>query len=339
MIIFLREYCMAIQLLQKKAVRKFMPIYLESLRIDTILDFDLYIKIGKEMILYRSADLPFTEQTLYKLLENKVNNLYVKYTARGKYQKYIEKNLDKILEDRNIGEDKKASILYETSQNLMKDVLDNPDYGENIKRSQEMVVNTVTYILKGQAAFRNLLKISSFDYYTYTHSVNVCTFAIALAQQLGRKDEEYLNELGIGALLHDVGKSKISERILNKRTTLSPMEFELMKKHPKWGVEILASTDMISAGSYYPVLQHHERGSRKGYPNGLDLKEMHEYSKIVAIVDTFDAMTTTRVYQKAIDTFPTLKIMFSLHEEYDECILRAFTELMGPKGLGKMKPG
>ncbi len=324
---------MAINLTEKVPAQRYLPIYLETLRVDTVLEFDLFIKIGKDMVLYRSSDLPFTEKTLHKLLENNVSHLFVNYKSKGKYQTYIEKNLDKILEDRNIPEDKKAGILYETSQTLMQDVLENPEYGENIKRSQDLVGNTVGYILRGQAAFRNLLTISSFDYYTYTHSVNVCTFAVALAQQLGHKDEEYLNELGIGALLHDVGKSKISERILNKRSSLSTMEYELMKKHPKMGVEILAQTDMISAGSYYPVLQHHERGGKKGYPNNLDLHEMHEYSRIVAVVDTFDAMTTARVYQKAMETFPTLKIMFSLRDEFDEKILEAFATLMGPDGL------
>jgi len=196
-----------------------------------------------------------------------------------------------------------------------------------------MVSNTISFILKGREAFLNLLKITSFDYYTYTHSVNVCTFAIALAQQLGFKDEEFLNELGIGALLHDIGKSKISERILNKRTALNQIEFEIMKKHPKWGVEILTETDQITKASYFPVLQHHERGDRRGYPSRLSLDEVHIYSKIVAIVDSFDAMTTERVYQKAIDTYPALKIMFNLKGAYDERILTTFVELMGPSGL------
>lgn len=326
---------MATHLLKTQAKSKYLPIYLETLRIDTVLNFDLYIRIGTEMVLYRSADLPFTEQTRHKLLENNVNRLFVSNKFKAKYQRYIEQNLDKILVDRDVPEERKAEILYETSQTLMKEVLDNPSYGENIKRSKDLVTNNVGYILKGQAAFHNLLKISSFDYYTYSHSVNVCTFAIALAQQLGIRDEESLHELGIGALLHDVGKSKISERILNKRTTLSQMEFELMKKHPKWGVEILAGTDLISAASYYPVLQHHERGSGHGYPNGLGLDDMHEYSKIVAVVDTFDAMTTKRVYQGALETFPALKIMFSLKGEYDQRIITAFAELMGPQGLVK----
>ncbi len=318
------------------AEHKYLPVYLDSLRVDTILSFDLYIKIGGEMVLYRSADLPFTERTRMKLVDNKVSRLFINEASRVKYQKYIEQNLEKILTDQEVPDEKKAGILYDTSKSLMQEVLANPAYGENIQRSKKLVEHQVSFILRGQEAFHNLLKISSFDYYTFSHSVNVCTFSIALAQQLGIKDEKFLHDLGIGALLHDVGKSKISERILNKRSQLSQVEFELMKKHPKWGVEILTSTDLIDAASYYPVLQHHERGNERGYPNGLKLNEMHEFSKIVAVVDTFDAMTTQRVYQGAMETFPALRVMFSLKTEYDRVILEAFAKLMGPTGLADL---
>lgn len=310
-----------------------MAIYLDSIRVDSILEFDLYIKINRELVLYRAAELPFTEHTRQKLLDNRVDRLFITSDNIGQYQQYIEKNLDKILTDPGIQEEKKAGILYETSTNLVKDVLANPTFGDNIKRSQELVTNTVSYILKGREAFLNLLKITSFDYYTYTHSVNVCTFAIALAQQLGFNDEEFLHELGTGSLLHDVGKSRISERILNKRSALNQIEFEIMKKHPQWGVDILSDTDHIAQSSYYPVLQHHERGDRRGYPAGLSLDDMHIFSKIVAIVDSFDAMTTERVYQKAMATFPAMRVLFARKGSYDEQILRAFVELMGPSGL------
>lgn len=318
---------------KNRTEQKFLPIYLDSLRVDTVLDFDLFIQISNELVLYRSANLPFMDQTRRKLLENRVDRLFVTFENKGKYQQYIEQNLDKILIDPTIREEKRAAILYDTSTNLVKDVLANPTFGDNIKRSSSLVSNAVDYILKGREAFLSLLKITSFDYYTYTHSVNVCTFSIALAQQMGFKDEQFLNELGLGALLHDVGKSRISDRIINKRTTLTPIEFEIMKKHPKWGVDILTETEMVPETCYYPILQHHERGDRRGYPSGLSLDEMHLYSKIVAITDSFDAMTTERVYQSAMETFPALKIMFALKGAYDERLLRIFVELMSPSGL------
>lgn len=319
--------------LKNRTEQKFIPIVLDSLRVDTVLEFDLFIKVNRSLVLYRSADLPFTDKTRQKLVENKVERLFIKNENKRGYQRYIEKNLGIILADPHVQEKKKAVILYETSTNLVKDVLANPTYGENIRRSKDLVTNTVEFILKGRDAFLNLLKITSFDYYTYTHSVNVCTFAIALARQMGFNDEEFLHEMGVGALLHDVGKSRVSERILNKRTALNQIEFEIMKKHPKWGVDILTETDEIAASSYYPVLQHHERGNRSGYPSGLSLEEMHDYSKIVAIADAFDAMTSERVYQKAMGSFPALRIMFSMKEAFDQNLLRAFVELMGPTGL------
>ncbi|UCC44329.1 MAG: HD-GYP domain-containing protein [Candidatus Zixiibacteriota bacterium] len=322
--------------IKNRAEGKFMPIHLDSIRVDSVLDFDLYLSVDRQLVLYRSANLPFTERTREKLLENHVEKLHVAFASKQKYQRYIEKNLDKILQDPKVEEINKAGILYDASTNLVKDVLSNPTYGDNIQRSKDLVGNTVNYILKGRDAFLNLLKITSFDYYTFTHSVNACTFSVALAQQLGFNDEQFLHDLGIGALLHDVGKSKISDRIINKRSALTPIEFEIMKKHPQWGAEILHETDMIPEVSYYPVMQHHERGDKRGYPEGLGLDDMHIYSKIVAVVDSFDAMTTERVYQRAMDTYPALRIMFSLKEAYDEEILRAFVELMGPSGLTEL---
>lgn len=300
---------------------------------DSVLNFDLYININHNLVLYRSANLPFTESNRQKLIENKVERLYITNDNKNNYQVYIEKNLKTILTDPTVAEESKARILYDTSTNLVKDVLTNPTYGENIQRSKDLISNTISYILNGPKAFHQLLDISSFDYHIYTHSVNVCTFSIALAQQLGFYDEEFLHELGTGALLHDIGKSKISERILHKRSGLNATEFEIIKKHPKWGVEILSETDEIEASCYYPVLQHHERGDRTGYPNGISLDEMHIYSKIVAIADSFDAMTTERVYQKAVETFPALKTMFTMRHGYDEKLLKAFVELMGPSDL------
>ncbi|MEK7774851.1 MAG: HD domain-containing phosphohydrolase [Candidatus Zixiibacteriota bacterium] len=319
--------------IRQRAEQKFIPVLLDAIRVDSILSFDLYINANGNLVLYRSADLPFTDRTRQKLLENRVDRLYITSEAKAQYQRYIEANLPQILKDEAVSEEKKAQILYETSSNLVQEVWNNPTYGENIQRAKDLVTNNMEYLLKGRDSFLNLMTLSSFDYHTYTHSVNVCTFSLALAQQMGFRDEQFLHELGVGSLMHDIGKSRISTRIINKRAALSPIEFEIMKKHPKWGVEILSETDQIASASYYPVLQHHERGDRSGYPNGLSLDEMHIYSKIVAIADSFDAMTTERVYQHAMDSFPALKAMFINPTLFDNELLKAFAELMGPTGL------
>jgi len=311
-------------------VSPFLPIYLDSLVVDSILGFDLFIKLGREMVLYRSKQLSFTDESRRKLLDNRVEKLYVPITAKQEYQKYIESNLGKIIQDPSIKEVKKAGIIYEASKALVKDVLANPSLGENIQRSKDMVANQVSYILRGHDAFVNLMKITSFDYYTYTHSVNVCTFAIALANQLGINRPRVLRDLGLGALLHDVGKSKISERILNKRAPLNRAEFEIVRKHPEWGLEVIRDSSLVTENSRYPIIQHHERADGSGYPFGLAQRQIHDFGRIIAVCDVFDALTTRRVYQDALETYPAFRIMYDNRHEFDEGILKEFTVLMGP---------
>lgn len=308
----------------------FMPIEVASLRVDKILNFDLFIHTGRELLLYRSRSLTFTEASLSKLRENRVETVYIPGTAREAYHKYIEENLREVLADPQIPEPKKATILYDSSKMLIQDVFTNPTYPEHIKRSKSLVENTVGYILRGRDAFLNLMKITSLDYYTYTHSVNVATFAVSLARQLGLTESRTLIELGTGALLHDVGKSRVSNEILNKKGALNNVEMGIMKKHPQWGVDLLRDTNLIPPVAYHPVAEHHERIDGSGYPHGSTGKDQHLFSRIVAICDVFDALTTNRVYQKAMGTYPALKLMMAMRGTLDVKLLTQFAIMMGP---------
>jgi len=322
---------MPIILKEEKQIDKFLIIYLESLRIDSVLDFDLYVRQGNNFVLYRASNMPFGEETRDKLLENGIKRLYISTEEQHNYQKYVENNIREILADNSIRDNAKAGIVFDCAKLLVKDVLSNPTLGENIKRSQAMVETTVSYILSGEYAFNNLLQVMSFDYYTYTHSINVCTFSLALAQFAGINNLDELNKIGCGALLHDIGKTRISESILNKDGPLTKKEMDKVKKHPEWGHEIIMKTDLISEESYYPILQHHERENKSGYPYGIGGNKIHIYSKIVAIADVFDAMTTKRVYRSAVETFQALKVMFDIKQTFDLKLLEKFTRLLGPK--------
>lgn len=319
-----------VQLHTRARTGKFISIYLESLKLDSILNFDLYVKLDGQLVLFRSAELPFTERTKLKLIDKGVNILYIDGSSRSEFQRYLETNLPEILADPDIPQLRKAGILYETSKSLIEDVFSNPTYGENIRRSEKLVNSTISYLLQGRDAFLNLLRITSYNYSIYSHSVNVCAYSLALGQRLGVTSEKMQHELGIGALLHDVGKSRVSERILNKSGVLSPREFEIMKRHPRWGVEILRETSQIPEISYLPVLEHHEREGGTGYPDSIGLQEMHLYSRIVAVVDCFDAMTTQRVYQNAMESFAALRAMNTKKNGFDLDVLREFIILLGP---------
>jgi len=314
----------------------FLPIYVHSLRIDSVLDFDLYVYTGRDVVLYRACYLPFTAKTQSALLDNNVSRLYVPIDKRRQYQRYIQTHIDRILADPSVDDFTKASIVYDSAKELIKDVLSNPTLGENIKSSQAMVESTVLYVLEGHNAFHNMLRVMSFDYSVYSHSVNVCTFSLALAHAAGMDSTRELIELGTGALLHDVGKTKISESILNKRGPLDPSEMETVRQHPRWGVELVRETDLIPEVSYLPIKQHHEREDHSGYPDGVGSDEIHAFSKILAIADVFDAMTTERVYRSAVGTFPALKTMHAEKDTFDRRFLELFTRLLGPTNLAAL---
>ncbi|MDD3732475.1 MAG: HD domain-containing protein, partial [candidate division Zixibacteria bacterium] len=207
----------------------FLTIHLESLRLNSVLQFDLYIHNGADIILYRNALLPFTEKNRETLLENNIRQLYVPVSMRGLYQSYIETNIKAILDDPVVDDRVKASIVYDSANSLVREVLSKPTLGENIKRSQHLVENTVSFILSKKSAFYNLLKVMSFDYYTYSHSVNVCTFSLALARYIRIDDIDELNILGTGALLHDVGKIRIDKAILNTEEPLTEEEVDIIQ--------------------------------------------------------------------------------------------------------------
>lgn len=312
----------------------YYAIYLESLRVDSILDFDLYINKSNNFVLYRGSNLPFAEKNRKGLIENNVDKLYISSENQKNYQLYIEKNIHQIINDRTIPEETKAGIIYDSAKLMVKDVLNNPKLKENINRSQEMVENTVSFILKGKSTFHSLIQMMSFDYHTYTHSINVCTLAIGLARFSGIDNQLELDKIGTGALLHDVGKTKVSDSILKKPGPLTSLEMGFIKKHPKWGFEIMKETDVISEESYFPILQHHERENGTGYPHGLKADEIHPFGKITAIADVFDAMTTERVYRGAVNSFPALKEMYQDKGAFNLTLLETFTKLLGTTGLG-----
>lgn len=133
------------------------------------------------------------------------------------------------------------------------------------------------------------------DEYTYAHSVRVARMAAALASEMGLAEGE-VRTVEWGALLHDIGKLEIERSILQKPTKLTPEEWQVVKQHPVWGADLLAPIPLLSAA--VPIIRwHHERPDGKGYPDGLGGAEIPLMARIVAVADSFDAMTYVRAYQ------------------------------------------
>ncbi len=229
-------------------------------------------------------------------------------------QKISAGDLSHRIETKNITE---IGTLGETF-NIMSDKLE--DYIESLARAAEENRELFVGTVKALAA-----AIDGKDRYTRGHSERVSRFSVAVGKQL-RLDEQELETLRISALLHDIGKIGIDDKILKKPGALDDEEFEIMKTHPRQGYKIMANIPAMK--DYLPgIYSHHEMLNGAGYPQGLKGDEIALQAKIISVADTFDAMTTDRPYQKGMTMEVALaRIETFVGTRYEERIVKALVE-------------
>lgn len=324
---------------KSKTATDFQPIPLHSLRMNTVTNFDLYIKVPgpnhkRKFVLYRNRNILFPEGTRKNLTDHGTDILYIDASDRKEYQLYLQDNLEAIIEDKGVPSGEKSKAAYECATGLVEGLLEDPRSGEHVKRSKAFIANLVTYMLKDSSAFFTLMDSISFNYTTYTHSVNVAVFGIALAHRLEQFTQETINTIGSGLLLHDVGKGLIDQKILNKQGPLNEKEWAIMKQHPMDGARLLRTLGQVSEQALIIVEGHHEKLDGSGYPQGLRGSDIHQYARIAAIADIFDALTTQRPQRPALRSFSALEIMRNeMGEALDPDLFREFVLLLGDQVL------
>jgi HD-GYP domain len=203
----------------------------------------------------------------------------------------------------------KAKAVRAHSITMINNLLENPT-AENIQDVKKGIAEVVDLILTDDETSLYLLSITSHDFYTYTHSVNVGFLAVSLSKSLLKKSMAHnMHELGAGFFLHDLGKVEVDESIINKPGKLTEEEMNQMRQHPHMGYKILYEANQLTHECKKIVLQHHERFDGKGYPNRLEGDDIHLYGRICSIADVFDALTSERPYRQKLDPFAALKLM------------------------------
>ncbi len=311
----------------------YMPISPSSLRTNTTVGCDIYLlaKTTAEVrfVLYCRADAVFDEAKKSVLVAQRIKSLFIKKEEQKTYYDYLENNFQHIITDTNIPPDEKTKIVHSAATNLIKGVFEDPRSG-SVERTKAFAHNMVDYVIKDTKAAQSLLKIAVHEYYTYTHSVNVAAVGTLFGQNLGLGVAD-LKGLCAGILLHDVGKTKISTDILNKKGKLSKEEFEIIKKHPEYGAEVLDERGTEFKEERIVTLQHHENDDGSGYPYGLKKDEIHPCGKISRIIDVYDALTTNRSYKDALRPFASLvEMRDNMFHCFDTGLFKEFIEFLGP---------
>lgn len=231
----------------------------------------------------------------------------------------------------NKQEYQKATEVHQKARQLTRTFMDNVRLGQaiDVVEVKRTVSECVSSIIRNPDALVWISKIREKDHYTSEHSLNVGLLAITFGRHMGLLEDD-LNKLGFAAMLHDVGKMRIPEGILNKPGPLTDQEFELMKRHPQFGRDILLSHKNIFHGATDVAFGHHEALDGSGYPRKLKASGISEVTRMVTLCDVYDAITSDRAYKKGRSSLDALKILYdNKGTKYDERLVTEFISCMG----------
>ena len=214
------------------------------------------------------------------------------------------------IEDYSTEEKKVVVEQYVGTVTYMKNVFDMAGQFGTVQMDQLMdtTKSTIDGLMENYTLVHVVKNLRGKDDYTYQHSVNVGILAGIIGRWL-KMDEERIQTLVLAGMMHDIGKTRIPLEILNKPGKLTPAEFEVMKQHTVEGYKILSTVKGIKEELLMVALQHHERIDGSGYPLGLTAEKIHDFSKIIAVADTYDAVTTDRVYQAKRSPLAVMEIL------------------------------
>lgn len=235
-----------------------------------------------------------------------------------------------------------AKRTYSQSLAVTKDAVNSVRLGKspNIKKIKRVVQSIVDQILADDTSLLGLTTLRDYDEYTFIHSVNVCIFAVALGRRLGLGKVQ-LYDLGMAALLHDIGKARVPLEVLNKADRLTDAEWRMIAAHPWLGVLALMQLKGQQELPYKAIVacyEHHMKVDLTGYPRSIRPRDVSIYSKIIAVADGFDAATSQRAYQQHPLTPASVlqEMRDNARRGMDPAIVKAFVAMLGVYPVGTL---
>ncbi len=228
-------------------------------------------------------------------------------------------------------EHRKALGVYRASKKITKGLMEKAALQGLVdtEEAKNTVDGCVQSVIRNPNALLWMSRVREMDEYTSEHSINVCIYAVSFGRFLGLEEKE-LQDLGLCALLHDVGKMRVPPEILNKSDKLSDKEFKMIKAHTVHGRNLLMSSPGMLPAAIDVAYGHHERMDGDGYPRKIKGNGTSTFSRIVAIVDAYDAMTAERCYAPSIPSTDALKNIFQDRAtHFDDRLAKEFIKFVG----------
>lgn len=253
----------------------------------------------------------------------------IKYKDKGRERQHVKtRRINKVSMEKALP----AAIAdYDHAKRTVDNVLSSLRLSHDINTNEvkTAVKSCVKSVLKNPNALMWLAQIKNKDDYTAEHSLRVSVMSVALGRELDLLEQE-LEDLGVAGMLHDVGKVRIPDEILNKEGSLTRDEYDVIKTHATAGRSLLMSKSDVPPVTVDVAYCHHEHINGKGYPRGISGEKIPYFAKIVSVVDAFDAITSDRVYSNGRSVLEALRILYDCRgQQFDEEIVRAFIRLVG----------
>jgi HD-GYP domain-containing protein (c-di-GMP phosphodiesterase class II) len=311
---------------------------LRNLNVDWEIPFDVYVKIKKQgemqpqFVKGCARGEVFRSDWLQKLLELKIPCVYISLEEMDRVMQYLHHNLDLVLADPNKTDLEKSLRVYDAT-NMWTINFFNSEIartGEHVKLAQKYLDNFFVLIESDRHIILHLMDIRQHSFRLSAHCLNVCLLGLAFTCFLDW-DRDNIRAFGLAALLHDIGLTRTPRAILEKRGKLTEEEMVKVKRHPQDGFRMMQEFVNMRWEGLEMVLQHHENGDGSGYPQGLKLKAIQPWSRILRILDSYEAMTAERPWRPAMEPKEALWIMRTEWDKskfFDQNYLTAFVRFL-----------
>ncbi|MEM9353340.1 MAG: HD-GYP domain-containing protein [Planctomycetota bacterium] len=322
----------------------YVRLPLSAFRVDLVSKADLYYEPTAEelqdaqaatasgsprrpkMRLYRAADYPVTKEDIQRLIDRGHKALYVSAVDHAAVGKQLFDNLEDLIKDESRPPVERFGVM-QAAVALEVDVafrLIKPS--RFVSLSTQIADHITTLMGDSDLVPQSLFDVVQHDYYTFTHVTNSAGYAVLLAEKLGVSDPGVRKRIAAGALLHDIGKRFIPTKILCKPGRLTPEERELIELHPQAGYLDLKNNSELDQAQLMMVYQHHERLDGTGYPVKVLGDEIHDWARMLAVVDVFDALTSDRPYRKPMPIAEAIEFLnYYAGRHYDPEMVRCWT--------------
>jgi putative nucleotidyltransferase with HDIG domain len=221
---------------------------------------------------------------------------------------------------------------------VVEDLLNDVRLGKqvDVAKAGPLVKDINASVLRNPGALISLGRIKAADTYTFQHSVSICALLVSFSHALGM-DAATVHEAGLGGLMHDIGKMKVPNEVLNKPGRLTEAEFAVMKSHAALSQELLSGVPGISSLVIQIAGEHHEKVGGGGYPRGISGEAISQLGRMAAIVDVYDALTSNRVYHKGLEPSEVLKKLLEWSGSHlDGDLVQLFIRTLGIYPVGSL---